>query len=405
MEVAWAWVPGHFRRVGTASDPMVSLEKPMSPIHKKILTDENKRPVAVQIDYAEWLEIEKKLEPHTVAKPPTDLSAHVGKLDWPVDGLEYQRQVRSEWPISMRIILLCLLPLCTLSACAKEDRSKFTEEARKVADNKREQIKAELVSLGDKHDWAGEYYAGDGLGVNVFFILSPQSGYVFEWRGCLGVYDRNYGGITEGDGKLRLSFTFANKQEGFQGIAEEFIPIAWGPRKYLVPADDIVGFCNQVNAGSEPREELRGWYLLRKGDETKQVTGWPRLSKPYGAYLLDCPVKATIVAVGKSTIRPSVCEWKFRDTSVTLDAGRVNHLLIGMKLYVVEPENLVESVRITKVEDHTAEAVMTQICEHNTGPNIGWKLSTRPPWAEKVKSGTTQPEDESYSHENPSRVP
>lgn len=72
-----------------ASDPIVILEKPMSLIHKKILTDENKRPVAVQIDYAEWLEIEKKLDPHTVTKPPTDLSAHVGKLDWPVDGLEY----------------------------------------------------------------------------------------------------------------------------------------------------------------------------------------------------------------------------------------------------------------------------------------------------------------------------
>ena len=36
---------------------------------------------------------------------------------------------------------------------------------------------------------------------------------------------------------------FPNKREGFQGIAEEFVPIAWGDREYLVPADDIVGFC------------------------------------------------------------------------------------------------------------------------------------------------------------------
>ncbi len=67
----------------------------MSLIHEKILTDENKRPVAVQIDYAEWLVIEKKLDSQTVPKPPTNLFARVGKLDWPVDGLEYQNQMRN----------------------------------------------------------------------------------------------------------------------------------------------------------------------------------------------------------------------------------------------------------------------------------------------------------------------
>lgn len=35
----------------------------MNAIRKKIVTDENARPVAVQIDYADWLEIERALAP------------------------------------------------------------------------------------------------------------------------------------------------------------------------------------------------------------------------------------------------------------------------------------------------------------------------------------------------------
>jgi len=69
----------------------------MGPIRKRIVTDEANHPVAVQIDYEDWCRIEAALNRSPEAKPPTDLARHVGKLDWPVDGLEYQRQVRSEW--------------------------------------------------------------------------------------------------------------------------------------------------------------------------------------------------------------------------------------------------------------------------------------------------------------------
>lgn len=66
-------------------------------IRKHILTDEANRPVAVQIDYEDWCKIEEALEKTEAQKPPTDLARHVGKLKWPVDGLEYQREIRSAW--------------------------------------------------------------------------------------------------------------------------------------------------------------------------------------------------------------------------------------------------------------------------------------------------------------------
>ncbi|MFH1038275.1 MAG: hypothetical protein V1789_06375 [PVC group bacterium] len=276
--------------------------------------------------------------------------------------------------------LLSILSLIALTAFAgSSDDSKYSDEAENTAKVLREKIPAEIKTLGD-HAWAGEYYHGDGRGVNVSLLLAPKSGYLFEWHGCLGLYDRNYGAVSEANGRIRLDFTFENKREGFQGIAEEFIPIPWGPRRYLVPADDVVGFCNDVNGGSEPREYAHGSYLLRAGDEKKNVFGFPSVPQKFQAYLLKRPIAAGIVAVGLPTTRPSVCDWNFKDIPVTLNVGKDHGLLPGMELHVVKPDNIVESVRITKVEDEKSEGVMTQIGMEEECPAVGWRLSTRFRW-------------------------
>ena len=70
----------------------------MGPIRKRILTDEMSKPVAVQIDYADWLAIEgylAEVDPgHTQA---SDLSAHHGVLTLKEDPLLYQTRLREEW--------------------------------------------------------------------------------------------------------------------------------------------------------------------------------------------------------------------------------------------------------------------------------------------------------------------
>ncbi len=269
--------------------------------------------------------------------------------------------------------------VASMAAAAGQDEAKYAEEAATAAEQLRQKIKEEIQSLG-KHPWAGEYYYGDGLGVNVSFMLAPQSGYLFEWHGCLGLYDRNYGPVSSTTGTIKLSFTYPNKRRGFQGIAEEFISVSWGERTYLIPSDDIVGFCNDFNARSEPREYLRGSYLLRRGDADKRVSGLPRVPDAYRTYLLETPILATIVAVGSHTTRPSVSEWMFKDTAVTLDKGRKAGLLSGMRLYVVEPEDLVESITITDVKENAATGLMTEMGEEEPGPDVGWKLSTKPRW-------------------------
>ena len=286
-----------------------------------------------------------------------------------------------------KLLLLAILCAC-VSGCATTDRNeaKQSDEAAKTAANLREKIHQELKTLQD-HPWAGEYYEGDGLGENVSLSIAPEAGYVFEWHGCLGVYDRNYGSVAFTNGKLRLSFTFKNERKGFQGIAQNFIPVPWGKRAYLIPADDVIGFCNRVNNGMEPRDDVHGSYLLREGDEKKRVSGFPLVPDDFRGYLLAKPIVAEITGIRSVTTRPSVCKWKFKDTTVIIDAGKNKGLRTGMEMNIIQPD-VVESVIITKVGDTQSEAVMTQAGEDEPGPQKGWRLSTRCRWIEERDSST-----------------
>ncbi len=263
-------------------------------------------------------------------------------------------------------------------SCSTND-SKMSLGAEKTVRQMRAKIASELKNLPNS-PWAGEYYAGDGLGVNMSLALAPKAGFVFEWHGCGGLYDRNYGAVVNANNCLRLSFAFENIPQGFAGLAQDLIPIPWGDRQYLIPADDFAGFCNCVNDGSEPRSDIHGSYFLRMGDEKKPVSGLPKVPNEFQSYLLSKPIVAEIISVGTYKTRPSVAGWKFKDTPVVLNAGTKMGLRPGMDLMVVDPANKVESVRVTKVEENQSEAIMTQMGEDQTGPKVGWRFSTRAPW-------------------------
>ena len=87
---------------------------------------------------------------------------------------------------------------------AVTDWRKFSAKSKTAMQAKRELIEQELSKL-KMHPWAGDYYYGDGLGVNVELTLAPDSGFVFTWNGCLGLYDQNYGDVAEFDRKIRPS--------------------------------------------------------------------------------------------------------------------------------------------------------------------------------------------------------
>jgi hypothetical protein len=249
---------------------------------------------------------------------------------------------------------------------------KFSNRSQAAAESRRALINQELNTLKG-HPWAGRYYYGDGLGVNVNLSLAPKSGFEFTWYGCLGLYDLNYGGVVEKDGKLGLIFTHSNDRKGFQGIAPELVPLVWGERHYLIPSDGFIDFSNAVNAGFETSHSVSRRFLVRERDELKEVKGLPNLPLRYSEYLLERPIKADISSIKGSRIEDST-----RITTILLNVGGSQRVKEGLEFHLYSPSTLYVSARVTKVGTSSSEAEISQDkgIEDCGRPSIGWKLST-----------------------------
>lgn len=189
-------------------------------------------------------------------------------------------------------------------------------------------------------DTVGDYYFGDGLGVNCNLTLSAKGKFTFQWNGCLGTYDKNEGTARVKDGILQIVPRKPNLRDGFRGTPTEFYPVRWGARMYLIPTNDIVEFCSDINQGSEPRRGNRGQHYLRRNDADKPVSGKPAIPERWTKYILDKPVHGKITElVGKHEA------W--------LDKGSADNLLPGMILTAREHSKLMfAQVQVEAVEKH-----------------------------------------------------
>lgn len=249
---------------------------------------------------------------------------------------------------------------------------KFSKRADANLAARTKQIQQELESLKDD-SWAGHYYYGDGLGVNVELDLAPRSGFAFTWNGCLGLYDMNYGDVVESGGTIRLVPQLPNQRKPFEGIAPEFFPIVWGDRHYLIATNEVVKFANAINAGFEPRKGSWGMFLLKRENESKLATGSPGLPLEYSEYLLKHPVEAEI-----SSIKNSITKQSERLTTVVLTVGAAQGIKKGMEFYLYAPSGRYASATVTVVNDSSSEAEISECCdEKDSPPVVGWKLSTR----------------------------
>jgi hypothetical protein len=271
------------------------------------------------------------------------------------------------------LFLVFLLGPCLSSQTADSDK-RFSAASVAFSGAQTKKIRRELHNLPN-HEWAGEYYFGDGLGVNVNLAVAPKAGFVFMWQGCLGLYDLNYGDVAFTDGTIKLSFKYPNKQEGLSGIAPELLPVRWGQRHYLIATDHIVEFTNAINAGTEPSSIFggrSGRFLLRRGDERKSVDGLPNIPNEFLSYILPKPITAKI-----SLVKEIQVEQSRRLTYVNIDVGSANGLKQGMELYIHTPSEIADTAIVTSVSEHSATAVIEQIELADPTPTTDWELSTK----------------------------
>lgn len=269
----------------------------------------------------------------------------------------------------------CLLSPLVYSQVQQSDE-RFSKASVAASETQAKKIRQELQRF-KKHDWAGDYYFGDGLGVSVSLVLAPENGFVFTWSGCVGLYDRNYGDVTVTNGVVKLLFKYPNRQGGFKGIAPELLPVRWGKRHYLIAVDRIVDFTNAINAGLEPNYMFKfggpSWrFLLRRGDEKKSVRGKPNLPNEFLSYILAKPIKARISSVEQPRV-----EHSRRITYANIDVGAANGLKQGMELYVKSPPEIFATAVVTNVSEHSARAVIEQTELTDPVPSSHWQLSTK----------------------------
>lgn len=256
-------------------------------------------------------------------------------------------------------------------AAQEKEKSKFSKSAKSELKMQQARIKKELASA-TLDEWAGEYYYGDGLGVNVDFSMAPKSGFAFTWNGCLGLYDLNYGDVTFEDGRYKLKFRYPNKREGFEGIAGEFIPVRWSARHYLIAPEQLTEFLNGVNSGFEAQtRSIQHRFLLKLGDESLPVNGFPDVPPKYRTFLLSAPIRAQISSVGTS--KGSDDE---RVTEVVINAGSADGVRPGMEFYLSGVPGQFEEAQIVNISEHSSDARIRQYGKNRPTPTTEWKLST-----------------------------
>lgn len=241
-------------------------------------------------------------------------------------------------------------------------------------------VKAELAALTQRHPWAGRYYLGDGLGVNVLISLAPQSGAVATWHGCLGLYAAGYAPILPTDhGTLALKFAPAKEGPGLE-FPHEVRPVRWGDRHYLIATDKLAEFANAINSGLEPRgSSSPGFFLLREGDQEKPVVGLPDLPAEYLAWIRTEPTEFRVDKV--QTIREEggkeSCD---RDVTLRFPRQADDLLKPGMELQLTRPD-VYGHATVTRVAETSFEAEFdgysTSPCkDHQDLPRAGWRFTT-----------------------------
>jgi hypothetical protein len=147
----------------------------------------------------------------------------------------------------------------------------------------------------------GEVYVrGQGCLWSESLILDANGNFSRSCIGCTGG-SQSKGPVERSDGRLVLHDPRAPNSPCADGVRalDPFLVVRWGERRYLVPEDMAIGFCDDVNNRIEPRAvERGGYYFLRQGDHLLPAGGRPELPPELSRLVLDHVVESTTAQSG-----------------------------------------------------------------------------------------------------------
>lgn len=281
--------------------------------------------------------------------------------------------------MKVKIVLMAILIFIIPFNINGKPKEQENNQEVKLSDNSNEEariylsnIKAEIRRLG-KHDWAGEYSFGDGLGMNADLLIAPNSGFLFTWSGCL-IREQGFGDLKVENNKIILNYK--NVATDWSDWSE-LLMVKWGDVRFLIPSTRIIDFCNFINSGLDPKE----LFLVHRKDKNKQLKGKPNIPSEFSSYLLEKPIKGQILEVEENYTEPSekYPEIPLNITIVRINKGKEDGVLEGMNFRVVDQE-FYSHVKIIEVKEHEAKGKILRLIfdlkKTITIPKNGWKVST-----------------------------
>jgi hypothetical protein len=277
-----------------------------------------------------------------------------------------------------------MVPEQELQRLMQREHAALEAREHKIDAELKEVDQATMKEVEWAKEWAGTYYTGDGLGMNVTIKVAPKSGITYTWHGCMGLYDANHGEIVEvlKDGLcVKLAIDESASQHRFMSSRLYFVK--WGDRRYLVPKSQMTKLVNNYNQGSYARSSMysiprriEGNQVHRRWDEPVPA-GQPQLPPEYSKLIAGQPVNVKITKVTTSPLAP-VTKGVLVSTSVLeLEGGRDRGIFVGMEIDYRKGRSF-GSIEITRVRDATCSAKVSLFLGENEQPEppeVGMEFS------------------------------
>ncbi len=207
---------------------------------------------------------------------------------------------------------------------------------------------------------AGDYSYGDGF-VQQRLVVSLPGRYHFRWNSDVISDEPHHGDRYESrgrcsvvDGVLRLVPEGPCSSRVRDLMGNDFVPVLWEGRRYLIPEKHRLAFCSIVNQGDVPRYMRSGPSSLRDVDRRKPPQGQTEVPPEWASFLLQKPITGTITEVLENQV-------------AIMNVGARTGLKAGMVL-VREKGDLFSVDTTIKVLFTESDRSFVRIGEPNVGP-------------------------------------
>lgn len=212
----------------------------------------------------------------------------------------------------------------------------------------------------------GDYYFGDGRGVNCSLSIQEDYRFTFQWTGCRGENDKNEGTWKLVGDTVVVSPKAPNRHEGFKGMDTRFVPVVWKSRLYLVDEFQAPCFVARLEERSNEvywKNNIHGlWYvLLEEGKPVMKAVDLPDyIPARFKEFMGLPPVKATVVTMAS-------------DSTVTIDKGSRSGLRTGLHLVGTSPA---QDIELISVMPESATARVGYFSESTSEVKVGDEFAT-----------------------------